>query len=220
MSIEPEMKQALLDYNRQDCEAIALLTKTLLDLRPSTPSGSKPSQQNLVITSDMKRENLYGFRRNQFALPDLEIINKAAYWDYQRERVYVKSRRESPRKRKHIAVIRGKLTPNATIEHTQRSSCPKCQSEQMYRIRNQSRNVVDLRFTDYGIKRWVIRHSTQRYCCRLCKRTFNALDGSRPTSKYGSNIIAYVVYLNIELRLSLSLVTYNIRKLFSYLSLD
>ncbi len=214
MSMEPEMKQALLDYNRQDCEALALLTKTLLDLRPSTPSDSKSSQQNLVITSDMKRENPYGFRRNQFALPDLELINKAAYWDYQRERVYVKSRRKSPRKRKHIAVIRGTSTPNATIEHTQSSSCPKCQSEQIYRIRKQSRNVVDLRFTAHGIKRWIIRHSTQRYCCCLCKRTFNALDGSRPTSKYGSNIFAYVVYLNIELRLSLSLVTYNIRKLF------
>ncbi len=60
--MEPELKQALLDYNRQDCEAIALLTKTLLDLHPSTPSDSKPSQQKLVITSDMKRENLYGFK--------------------------------------------------------------------------------------------------------------------------------------------------------------
>ncbi len=214
MSMEPALKQALINYNRQDCEATALLTKTLLDLHPSTPSDSKPSQQNLVITSDMKRENLYGFRTNQFVLPDLEIINKAAYWDYQRERVYIKSRRESPRKRKRIAIIRGTSTPNEIIEHTQRSSCPKCQSEQIYKHCKQSRNVVDLRFTDHGIKRWIIRHSTQRYRCRLCKRTFHALDDSRPTSKYGSNLIAYAVYLNIELRLSLGLVTYNIRRLF------
>ncbi len=155
-----------------------------------------------------------GLRRNQFVLPDLEIINKAAYWDYQRERVYIKSRRESPRKRKRIAVIRGTSTPNATIEHTQRSSCPKCQSEQIYKHCKQSRNVVDLRFTGHGIKRWIIRHSTQRYRCRLCKSTFHALDDSRPTSKYGSNLIAYAVYLNIELRLSLGRVTSNIRKLF------
>ena len=60
--------------------------------KPSTPSDSKPSQQDLVFTSEIKREHPYCFKRNQFVLPDLEIINQAAYWDYQRERVYVKSR--------------------------------------------------------------------------------------------------------------------------------
>ena len=39
----------------------------------------------------MKRESPYGFGRNEFVFPDMETINKAAYWDYQRERVYVKS---------------------------------------------------------------------------------------------------------------------------------
>ena len=214
MSREPALKQALLDYNRQDCEAIALLTKKLADLHPSTPSDGKSSQQNLVITSDMKREHPYGFKRNQFVLPDLEIINQAAYWDYQRERVYIKSRKKSSRKRKSFAVIRGTSTPNTTIEHTRRSSCPNCKSEQAYKHGKQSRTVVDLRFTGHGVKRWIVRHSTQRYRCSSCKATFYPFDGSRPTSKYGSNLIAYAVYLIIELRLSLGRVTSNIRKLF------
>ncbi len=114
----------------------------------------------------------------------------------------------------HIAVIRSASTPNATIEHTQRSSCPKCKSEQVYKIGKQSRNVVDRRFADHGIKRWIIRHLTQRYRCRLCKLTFYPHDNSRPTGKYGANLIAYAVYLIIELRLSLGLVTSNIRRLF------
>ncbi len=47
----------------------------------------------MILTSEMKRESPFPFRfgRNAFALPELETINKAAYWDYQRERVYVKS---------------------------------------------------------------------------------------------------------------------------------
>src|SRR5208337_5645688 len=151
----------------------------------------KPSQQNLVITSDMKRENLYGFRRNQFVLPELEIINKAAYWDYQRERVYVKSGKKSLRTRKRFGMIRGRSTPNTTIEHTLRSSCPKCRSERVYKHGKQFRTVVDLRFAGYGIKRWTIRHSTQRYRCVVCTNTFYTLDDSRPVSKYGSNLIAY-----------------------------
>lgn len=78
--MEPALKQALIDYNRQDCEAIALLTKTLVAMQLLTPSDSNPAQQNIIVTSEMKRENPYGFRTNQFVLPDLEIINKAAYW--------------------------------------------------------------------------------------------------------------------------------------------
>ena len=50
------------------------------------------------LTSDMKRESLYQFGRIAFALPEMETINKAAYWDYQRERVYVKSGKNVPRR--------------------------------------------------------------------------------------------------------------------------
>ena len=35
--MEPALKQALLDYNRQDCEAIALLTERLADLHAAVP---------------------------------------------------------------------------------------------------------------------------------------------------------------------------------------
>jgi hypothetical protein len=45
MSKEPALKQALLDYNRQDCEAIAFLTRKLADLHALAPSDSKPSQE-------------------------------------------------------------------------------------------------------------------------------------------------------------------------------
>ena len=51
----------------------------------------------MVLTSDMKRESPYRFGRIAFALPEMETINKAAYWDYQRERVYVKSGKKVPR---------------------------------------------------------------------------------------------------------------------------
>jgi hypothetical protein len=44
----------------------------------------------------MKRESPYRFGRIAFALPEMEAINKAAYWDYQRERIYVKSGKKIP----------------------------------------------------------------------------------------------------------------------------
>ena len=39
----------------------------------------------------MKRDDPYRFALNEFALPEAEAINQAAYWDYQRDKVYVRS---------------------------------------------------------------------------------------------------------------------------------
>ena len=97
VSRDPEVKQALLDYNGQDCEALELVANRLVDLRRAAPAGGKSSQREVVLTSDMKRESPYHFGRIAFALPEMETINKAAYWDYQRERVYVKSGKKVPR---------------------------------------------------------------------------------------------------------------------------
>lgn len=38
-------------------------------------------------------DNSLRFGRIEFLLPELDYINKAAYWDYQRSRVYVRSNR-------------------------------------------------------------------------------------------------------------------------------
>jgi hypothetical protein len=115
MSMEPALKQALLDYNRQDCEAIAFLTRILADLHALAPSDSKPLQGAAVLTSNIKRESPYGlFKRVQFALPELEAINNAAYWDYQRERIYAKSNNNPSRKPRRRVAIRSVLMPNTT----------------------------------------------------------------------------------------------------------
>ena len=95
VSRDPAVKQTLLDYNRQDCEALELVANRLVDLHRVAPADAKSSQREVVLTSDMKRESPYRFGRITFALPEMETINKAAYWDYQRERVYVRSGKKS-----------------------------------------------------------------------------------------------------------------------------
>jgi predicted RecB family nuclease len=215
MSMEPALKQALLDYNRQDCEAIAFLTRKLADLHALAPSDSKPLQGAAVLTSNIKRESPYGlFKRVQFALPELEAINNAAYWDYQRERIYAKSNNNPSRKPRRRVAIRSVLMPNTTAEYPRPSSCPKCNSVLLHKQILTSRNVIDLRFTRHGIKRWITRHLAHRYECQSCKSTFLPLDRCSSKSKYGPNIIAYSVYLNIELRLPQERVNSHLSKLF------
>jgi len=117
-------KQALLDYNREDCEALELVTNRLVELHCLAPADGASSQSNVVRTSEMKLESFFKFKRNEFALPELEAINRAAYWDYQRQRVYVKLGYKAKRKSKRHALPQNALKPNVTLEDSRPSSCP------------------------------------------------------------------------------------------------
>jgi len=122
-------KQALLAYNRQDCDALQIVANRLVDLHCAAPDSESSPRREVVQTSDMKRESPYGFKRNEFVFPTLEAVNKAAYWDYQRERVYLKSRYKTNcrpgRKVKRRIVLR----PNTSIECPRPSRCPACNSK-------------------------------------------------------------------------------------------
>src|SRR5262249_22559541 len=48
-------RQALLDYNRQDCEALQIVTNGLVDLHCAEPGSDRPPRSEVVRTSDMKR---------------------------------------------------------------------------------------------------------------------------------------------------------------------
>jgi len=211
---DPAVKQTLLDYNRQDCEALELVADRLVDLHHAALANSMSSQREVVLTSDMKRESPYGFKRNEFVFPEMEIINKAAYWDYQRERVYVKSRHQSTRKHKRDSARRNSPMPNTTIEYARPSSCPTCKSKLVYRHGKRSRIVVDLRFMRHGVKRWINRYIARRYRCPSCRITFYPPDRGWTAGRYGPDLVAYTMYHNIELRLPQRRVALCVKELF------
>jgi len=162
----------------------------------------------------MKRESPYRFQRNTFVLPELETINKAAYWDYQRDRVYVKSRNMRVRRRPPTATSQNKPKPNATIDYPPPSSCPTCKSTKIYGHGRRSKTVIDLRFMKHGIKRWVTRYVFHRHRCRPCGSTFNPSGCCWSAAKYGPDLIAYAMYQNIELGLPQERIDSSMSKLF------
>jgi predicted Zn-ribbon and HTH transcriptional regulator len=208
------VKQALLDYNGQDCEALELVANRLVDLRRAAPAGGRSSQREVVLTSDMKRENPYHFGRIAFALPEMETINKAAYWDYQRERVYVKSGKKVAHRSVPATTRHDKPKPNATIGYQAASHCPNCKSMKIYSHGTRSKIVIDLRFMKYGIKRWVVRYMIHRQRCQSCGTIFKATDLRWTPAKYGWDLIAYAMYQNIELHLSQISIDTSMSKLF------
>jgi len=211
------VKQTLLDYNRQDCEALELVTNKLVDLHRASLADGAPSQGDVVLTSDMKRESPYGFKRNDFVIPEMDAINKAAYWDYQRERVFVKTYINSARNAKRHLIRRNKLTPNTidrTLEYTRPAVCPTCHSNLIHAHGQRGTTVIDLRFMRHGIKRWIVRQVLHRYRCPSCRSTFYSPDYSGYQKKYGHNLVSYVLYQNIELGVPQTRIAHSMKILF------
>jgi predicted RecB family nuclease len=215
ISRNPVLKQAILDYNRLDCEALELVVSGLLLARDAPADGKSP-QSEVIRACEIKREGLYKFKRNAFVIPDLEVINRAAYWDYQRDRVHVKSsrkvKRRLPRKANRRSVIAP--LPNTTIEYPRPRSCPRCKSKAVIRHTSKSKRVIDLRFMRHGLKRWVTRHVLRRYLCKSCRKAFSAHNRPFTAHKYGSALMAYTMYMNIELRLPQGHVDNHVEKVF------
>ena len=209
---ERTLKRSLLIYNANDCEAIEVVANKLLQLQQfSQNPGQSP---DFVLTASLKWKHPFGFTRSKFTLTALDTINKAAYWDYQREKVYVKSNGCVKRALKFASHRKKSVRPNKIFEYYRPHSCPRCGASRIYQHEKGRKTVFDLKFTPNGIKRWVVRYTFFRYQCQICKTTFYSPKRNWMRSKFGSEIIAYALYQNIELRLPQGAVDRSMKKLF------
>jgi predicted RecB family nuclease len=215
-AIAPSSKQALLTYNAQDCEAVGVLASKLVELHQASLQTGGSSLDGVVDTTRMKWEHPHGFKRNIFVFPELDAINKAAYWDYQRERVYVKSTGNLMRALDRTSRPKRDLAPDTTIECPHPRCCPKCNSTEMFGHGKASKTVFDLRFMRHGVKRWISRYRFHRYKCLACEATFFPEQRCWTRSKFGTEIVAYALYQNIGLRLPQESVVGSLNKLFGF----
>ena len=89
------LKSKLLEYNRDDCLALRAVTEFIASITASEMK-ERSEQSNLDeivyardLQSDVSRKHKFG--RPEFCLPDFEFVNGCAYFDYQRDKVNVRS---------------------------------------------------------------------------------------------------------------------------------
>lgn len=211
-------KEAILIYNAEDCQALEIVSNCVLALRRVSSQREDSPSDDVVNTAHLKWEHPYGFKKNTFAFPELDVINKAAYWDYQRERVYVKSSRRSNHEVRRNTRSTKVLCPSTTVECARPRSCPKCSSPHFFKHTKSSKTIFDLKFMRHGIKRWITRYRFHYYRCQNCGAVFPPQGKPWAFGKFrlGSEIIAYALYLNIELRLPQIHVDQSLNKLFGF----
>ena len=211
ISHDSQLKQKLLTYNAEDCEATRKVAEAFAAARRSA-LAEKPTPS--VINADsLKREYPQRFGKTEFALPEFQKINQAAYWDYQRNRVYVRSDTRLQRRKAPKQDLRTSLRANKSIfvDEVRPASCWRCNGTLIYKWGRYSQTVFDLRFSPGNIKRWVVRYSFSRYICWRCKTTFIRYV-RKP--KYGAGLCAYLLYQVIDVQTPQNIVAKTTRQLF------
>jgi predicted RecB family nuclease len=217
-SKDSALKQKILTYNAEDCEALEKLTTVVIQLCKNQANPSRSNDFNFIHTNRLKREVPYHFGLNDFLIPELEYINQAAYWHYQRDKIYIKSSERLKRIYKRNARVPTKPPPvNKTIVLEGRPSvCVKCKAIKIYKYGRRTKIVYDLKFGRAGVKRWVVKYIFDRYICWRCKATFYLEDRPWTRSKFGSGLRSYVIYQIIELRLAQRAVVESLNQLFGF----
>ena len=107
-SRDPAMKEKLITYNAEDCEALALVERTVSRVAgPSaTPDDAKAQETEVVRTDDLKNPLVSKWRDFSSPLKELEFVTQAAHWDYQRDRIYVRSSKPLKRAAQRRQTIR------------------------------------------------------------------------------------------------------------------
>jgi predicted RecB family nuclease len=211
-------KQKIIEYNNDDCLALRVVDACLRRI-----SGNDSAEQKTYPakhTDELKAQKPLGiFKRNQFYYPELEQINKRAYFDYQRSKVFL---RTSPEVKKSITTKIKRIKQlgykiNSEISFDVPKRCPLCNTLSPIKHTKASRIVHDLKMFKYGIKRWVIKYKSPRCLCKKCNRTFFPPTYEKiSSSKYGRNLFAWVIYKNIGRLVSQNAIVEDLGETFGY----
>lgn len=209
----------LIAYNTDDCDALSLVAHTLkrllvTDIANDNHSGAQPE----IVHAETLGKNLNSkWRAFKSPIVEMERINEAAYWVYQRDRVFVRSgvpRKVLRRRPKRTSWCSKKAEKTVVIKSP--TSCPECGKRGRKKYRFLSRTVQDLVFGRDSVKRRVVQYVIQTYLCRSCGHEYKLNEWNLHGSKWGWNIIAYFVYHIVCLRVPQRTMQHSMNRLFSF----
>jgi predicted RecB family nuclease len=207
---EEAWKDKLLAYNMEDCSALRKVTEfiqTVGEAARSRGTEATLTSSPLAIAwaDEMGRSSrYYKWGRPKFAIEDFDFVNRCAWFDYQRDKVFIRTSKTvrraclNQRKRKR----RAKPRVNREVE-IMSDSCPFCKGNRINRLRAETRVkfAFDLKFTAGGIRRQVIRCAAVRHQCEDCQRRYLP-EVYRRRDKHQNGLKCWAMYQHIVHRVS------------------
>jgi predicted RecB family nuclease len=184
-----EWKQKLLTYNLEDCAALRKVAELVSGVgSPAAPAGVGNCPPVARVQELDRWANDPKWGPVNFVHPDYAYINDCAYFDYQRERVFVRGNRALKRRLARTWKHRNRrLRVSQRVEVTA-ARCPACGGTDITRQpkKNRVKRAFDLVITPAGIRRRVIE-------CRAPSTTAGGASTPscpRPTSGWTSTSTA------------------------------
>ncbi len=194
---ENKYEHALKQYNTDDCHALNIVKCWLCSIEKVIESDDDKHFARPDNVEVEKRR--YG--RINFVFPELEEVNKYAYFDYQRSKVYLKSNskiKKALRRKKRTSKSLNRIDRTITLRPER---CIVCNSDNLRRLTRTSRTVIDLRFMKHGIKKWVIKWNNGSFRCLSCGKIF-APKNLNKVSCWGENLVLWAMNQYMQYRLS------------------
>jgi len=193
MSSSSGLKERLTIYNIEDCKALMKVQKWILLL--------SENNDKTILANNLKQQNIFKWGVTVFALEHFNEINAKAYFDYQRQHIFLRTERKV-----YKAISKTKQTSKQYNRIDKRinlfpDKCEICNNKDIKIIRSSKKPQIDLVFMKSGIKKQVIEYQGGAYFCKKCKKNFMVEDMKRlPT--YGHNLMLWSVNQKIQYKLS------------------
>jgi len=206
-------KEILLQYNRDDCTALENVISVLRGI--SNHEKSRLCDSSSV--EDIKMASAYKFGAVDFCMPELDYINKCAYFDYQRNKISLS--RESQQRRlkaRRARQTRRTCRVGTAVFISPGTKCIACGSDSLYKHGRYQKVVFDLKFSKFGVRRHIARYVASRVRCRTCKKAFVSSRFLQIRSKYGHALSSWLIFQYVGTRQSLTKAGEVCESLFGY----
>ena len=216
---EAQHKAMLVSYNRDDCNAIRLLTAEIQNLanlakaRPDVDFANYPKQTS-TPTGDVIHKAFDG-------------ILKSAHAEYRRKRIRLRpddegtSQEASRNRTNHTRRIQqtqrtAPATAGKVIRVPRRRKCPRHSCGLRPSSKSAQHTLIDLAFTRNGCRKTFVKYTGTKAYCPLCSRLYLPPLISRLGAKvFGHNFRSWAVFQRVSLRLPLTAITQVIEELLS-----
>ncbi len=198
-------KKHLVTYNQEDCAALRVVTEYLRRLDGTESPG--PPLVNVQELDRLAYTPKWGVMKS--ASEDFVMINSRAYFNYQQQRVFVRTNKRLKKRLRKPGVHRNRmLRATNRIEVTARQ-CPVCRGRRIDRLsraecvgmRVRSKRSIDLAFTDGSIRRRIVECWPVVYRCTDCDHRFKPEKYSQ-IATHGHALMSWAMHGHVAHRLS------------------
>lgn len=203
------LKDKLIRYNLDDCDALYTVHQWFKQLGAA--------QENVQQVSSLKKHSPWHLQHNKDYGDDFQQISKAAYFDYQRNKVYWRNelKKESPAG----SSVNDKPKPgrgliawtpkviNEVIILPPRKRCPGCGHTRLYQSHETKSSVIqtDLKFTASGIRQHVTDFRSGNAKCAKCGKKLR--NQSLRIMHYGDNLFALAINYYVNYHVSNEMIS-------------